>query len=108
MTQEYGPLILVFYIFRDVLSNPEIRNQYAKSVEEYFNKKGDDVRIFFIPTDTEERLECVNPKFIDDKNTYDKLVKDLEEVKIKFDVGVDNGFNDLTDEDLVEIKKEGI
>ncbi len=105
MTQGYGPLILVFYIFRDVLSNPEIREQYAKSVEEYFNKKGDDVRIFFIPTDTEERLECVNPKFIDDKNTYDKLVKDLEEVKLKFDVGIDNGFNDLTEDDLIEIKK---
>ena len=102
MTQEYGPLILVFYIFRDVLSNPEIRNQYAKSVEEYFNKKGDDVRIFFIPTDTEERLECVNPKFIDDKNTYDKLVKDLEDVKLKFDVGVDNGFNIITDEDIIK------
>lgn len=106
MTQEYGPLILVFYIFRDVLSNPEIRNQYAKSVEEYFNKKGDDVRIFFIPTDTEERLECVNPKFIDDKNTYEQLVKDLEEVKIKFDVGIDNGFNHLDESDLIEIKKE--
>jgi|LakMenE01Jun11ns_1017448.scaffolds.fasta_scaffold9959639_46 hypothetical protein len=101
MTQQYGPLILVFYIFRDVLSNPEIREQYSKSVEEYFNHKGDDVRIFFIPTDTEERLECVNPKFIDDKNTYEQLVKDLEEVKLKFDVGVDNGFNDITDLDII-------
>lgn len=101
MIQQYGPLILVFYIFRDVLSNPEIREQYSKSVEEYFNHKGDDVRIFFIPTDTEERLECVNPKFIDDKNTYEQLVKDLEEVKLKFDVGVDNGFNDITDLDII-------
>lgn len=101
MTQQYGPLILVFYIFRDVLSNPEIREQYSKSVEEYFNHKGDDVRIFFIPTDTEERLECVNPKFIDDKNTYDQLVKDLEEVKLKFDIGIDNGFNDITDLDII-------
>jgi hypothetical protein len=101
MTQQYGPLILVFYIFRDVLSNLEIREQYSKSVEEYFNHKGDDVRIFFIPTDTEERLECVNPKFIDDKNTYEQLVKDLEEVKLKFDVGVDNGFNDITDLDII-------
>lgn len=106
MTQQYGPLILVFYIFRDVLSNTEVRNQYAKSVEDYFTKKGDDVRIFFIPTDTEERLECVNPKFIEDKNTYDKLVKDLEEVKKKFDIG--SGNNEQLDEsDLVEIKKEG-
>ena len=101
MTQQYGPLILVFYIFRDVLSNEKIREQYSKSVEEYFNHKGDDVRIFFIPTDTEERLECVNPKFIDDKNTYEQLVKDLEEVKLKFDVGVDNGFNDITDLDII-------
>jgi len=101
MTQQYGPLILVFYIFRDVLSNEKIREQYSKSVEEYFNHKGDDVRIFFIPTDTEERLECVNPKFIDDKNTYKQLVKDLEEVKLKFDVGVDNGFNDITDLDII-------
>lgn len=101
MTQQYGPLILVFYIFRDVLSNPEIREQYSKSVEEYFNHKGDDVRIFFIPTDTEERLECVNPKFIDDKNTYEQLVKDLEEVKLKFDIGIDNGFNDITDLDII-------
>lgn len=101
MTQQYGPLILVFYIFRDVLSNEKIREQYSKSVEEYFNHKGDDVRIFFIPTDTEERLECVNPKFIDDKNTYEQLVKDLEEVKLKFDIGVDNGFNDITDLDII-------
>jgi len=106
MTQSYGPLILVFYIFRDVLSNNEIRSQYAKSIEEYFNKKGDDVRIFFIPTDTEERLECINPKFIEDRKTYDKLFNDLEEIKNKFDIGLDNRFNELSDNDVLEIKKE--
>jgi hypothetical protein len=100
MTQHYGPLILVFYIFRDVLSNTELRTQYAKSVQTHFDSKGDDVRLFFIPTDTEERLECINPKFIDDKNTYEKLINDLEEIKRIFDVGSDNDVINVEETDL--------
>lgn len=87
MSTEKEPLILVFYIYRDVLSNREIRESYFESVKKHFEDIKVKATFFFLPTDTEERIECINPRFIEDQNEVEKLKRILGEVEKKFDIG---------------------
>lgn len=86
MTEEKEPLILVFYIYRDVLANKEIRENYFESVKKHFEDIKVKATFFFLPTDTEERIECINPRFIEDQNEIKKLKDILEEVQKRFDI----------------------
>ena len=83
-TTEKEPIILVFYIYRDVLAQKTIREQYFESVKKYFDEMKMKTAIFFLPTDTEERIECINPRFIDDQNEISKLKKVLDSAERLF------------------------
>lgn len=75
------PLFLVFYLSRDLFSNSELVAAYGENVKKYLDEKGDNVRLFFMPTDTEEKIVCINPLYIETKDEYDKidgLIKELE------------------------------
>jgi len=75
------PLFLVFYLSRDLFSNAELVAAYGENVKKYLDVKGDNVRLFFMPTDTEEKIVCINPLYIETKDEYDKidgLIKELE------------------------------
>ena len=62
--REYTPLILVFYLDKNLFSNREMIATYGENVRQYLENKGDDVRLFFLPTETEERISCINPVYI--------------------------------------------
>lgn len=87
MSTEKEPLILVFYIYRDVLANKEIRESYFESVKKHFEDIKLKATFFFLPTDTEERIECINPRFIEDQDEISKLKNVLEDVQKRFDIG---------------------
>ena len=75
------PLFLVFYLSRDLFANSELVAAYGENVKKYLDEKGDNVRLFFMPTDTEEKIVCINPLYIETKDEYNKidsLIKDLE------------------------------
>jgi hypothetical protein len=75
------PLFLVFYLSRDLFANSELVASYGENVKKYLDEKGDNVRLFFMPTDTEEKIVCINPLYIETKDEYNKidsLIKDLE------------------------------
>ncbi len=75
------PLFLVFYLSRDLFSNSELVASYGENVKKYLDEKGDNVRLFFMPTDTEEKIVCINPLYIETKDEYNKidgLIKELE------------------------------
>ena len=75
------PLFLVFYLSRDLFANSELVATYGENVKKYLDEKGDNVRLFFMPTDTEEKIVCINPLYIETKDEYNKidsLIKDLE------------------------------
>lgn len=77
-----NPLILVFYLDRGSFVNTELINAYGENVRKYLEEKGDNVRLFFIPTDGEEKINCINPVFIKDEDEFNKLnelVRSLEE-----------------------------
>jgi hypothetical protein len=87
MSTEKEPLILVFYIYRDVLANKDIRESYFESVKKHFEDIKLKATFFFLPTDTEERIDCINPRFIEDQDEITKLKNILEDVQKRFDVG---------------------
>lgn len=79
------PLILVFYIDREMIMNKELMGSFVNSVDMAIKQKNDNIRAFFMPTDTEERLECINPTIATEEQNQkiDKLIKELEN---EFDV----------------------
>ena len=87
--RDYTPLILVFYLERSLFKEREMIASYGDNVRQYLESRGDDVRLFFLPTDSEERIECINPLYIDDQNEFDKLNDLIEDLNNKFQVGVE-------------------
>lgn len=73
------PLILVFYIDRGVITNKDFREAYIESVNGIIKNNGANIITFFLPTDGEDRIECINPVSIDkvDHSEVFKLVNDL-------------------------------
>lgn len=55
------PLVLVFYLDRELLQNQQIATEFTNSVDMMIKQKGYNVMAFFLPTDGEERIECINP-----------------------------------------------
>tara|TARA_B100000963_G_scaffold71590_2_gene59792 strand:- start:2831 stop:3295 length:465 start_codon:yes stop_codon:yes gene_type:complete len=76
------PLFLVFYLSRDLFMDKKLVAAYGENVKTYLDERGDNVRLFFMPTDSEEKIECINPLYVDNKEDYkkiDNLIKNLEE-----------------------------
>ena len=101
MSTEKEPLILVFYIYRDVLSNKDIRESYFESVKKHFEEIKIKATFFFLPTDTEERIECINPRYIEDQDEISKLKNVLEDAQKRFDIGYFENDEDGTSNDGV-------
>jgi hypothetical protein len=85
----YSPLILVFYLQKDLFSNREMIETYGENVKQYLENRGDDVRLFFLPTEEQEKIVCVNPVYIEDQNEFNKLNDLIEDLTNKFQVGVE-------------------
>ena len=78
------PLFLVFYLDAETFSSQGLVATYGENVKKYLDEKGDNVRLFFMPTIDKERIECINPKYIEDKNEIDKLNNLIKELEGKF------------------------
>jgi hypothetical protein len=75
------PLFLVFYLSKDLFSNKQLVAAYGENVKKYLDEKGDNVRLFFMPTEKDEKIVCINPLYIEDEKEYEKinsLIKGLE------------------------------
>ena len=62
---------------------------YGENVRQYLENKGDNVRLFFLPTKESEKITCINPVFIEDEVEFDKLNDLIEDITNKFQVGVE-------------------
>jgi len=87
--REYTPLILVFYLDKNLFSNREMIATYGENVRQYLENKGDDVRLFFLPTEGEEKISCINPVYIDEQKDFDRLQDLIEDLTNKFQIGVE-------------------
>jgi hypothetical protein len=73
------PLIVVFYLDRDMMSNPSIIQPFAESVNILIEQKEANMMAFFLPTDGEERIEIVNPIQVEstEMERINNIVNDL-------------------------------
>ena len=80
------PLILVFYLDRELMQNGEIMQGFAKEVNNAIAQREANMMAFFLPTDDTERIECLNPIQIEeaDMERIDKIISELEK---NFDIG---------------------
>lgn len=94
------PLVIVFYLDADLMTNKQIIAQFAESVNYMFDQKKINAIAFFIPTKGEERVECINPVILkgDEIEKVNKLIKDIEKsFAIKEDIDVKDEMIDLTE-----------
>jgi len=87
MDKQY-PLIIVFYLDAELMSNPQIIKPFADSVNDALAKRKANAMAFFIPTKGEERVECINPIMVKEADMLE-INKMVEDIKASFSVGVD-------------------
>ncbi len=89
------PLILVSYMDRELTQNREIMAILNENMNRIIEEKGANIISIIIPTDGEERIECINPVMLE-KPDMDKINKLVDDIKKTFDIGqgADEGKND--------------
>lgn len=93
------PLILVFYLDREVMMQGEIIRAFADSVNNAIAQREANCMAFFLPTDGEERIECINPVMMHEAD-MEKVNQMIQDLASGFDIGqgADNGKNDSSNE----------
>jgi len=76
------PLIIVFYLDRGMMSS-DIMRPFADSINDVLAKKNANAIALFIPTDGEERVECINPTIVSEPD-MDKIIEMMEDIKKSF------------------------
>ncbi len=82
------PLVLVFYIDRETMQVRDIIEPFIESINMYIESKGYNVMALFMPTEGEERVECINP-VIATQEQLDKINVLIGEIELNFSIGGD-------------------
>ena len=92
------PLMLVFYMDRELMGT-EMMGNIAMGINDAIVQKDANAMAFFVPTDGEERIECINPMMVQEAE-MSKINKIVEDIKKGFDIGqgADKGKNDPENE----------
>jgi hypothetical protein len=79
------PLVIVFYLNKEMMANPQIINPYVNSINYIIEQKEANAIALFMPTDGEDRVEVLNPVLLNEskEEEYKKLIADI---KSKFDI----------------------
>lgn len=96
-TSNTYPLILVFYLDRLMLQQAEIRNLFANSVNHIIEEKKLNAVAFFLPTDGEDRIECINPMMVTEPDMA-KINKMVEDISTQF--SLKEKLDDISDEEM--------
>jgi hypothetical protein len=80
--------ILVCYLKPHIFEEPQILESFQTAVNKYLESKGSESMVFFIPTDKDERIECINPVYVEDahKAEYDKMIGLLGDLEKRLDM----------------------
>ena len=79
------PLVIVFYLNKEMMANPQIINPYVNSINYIIEQKEANAIALFMPTEGEDRVEVLNPVLLHEskEEEYKKLIADI---KSKFDI----------------------
>lgn len=99
------PLIIVFYLDRELMNNQEIMHIITNQVNDALLSKDANALAFFLPTDESERVECINPIMVEDAD-MDRINKIITDITTSFDVaqGADEGIDD--EDNIIELDNE--
>jgi hypothetical protein len=99
MENKQYPLILVFYVNRETLSEPYIANIFVNSVNDTIAARDANAMAFIVPTDGEEKIDCINPVQLSEPDMT-KIYNTIDDLKKNFDIGqgADEGINDEANE----------
>lgn len=99
------PLILVFYLEKEAMSNQLMIKPFVESINQMIYEKKANVMAFFIPTNGNPRVECINPSIVSEAD-MSKINKMVEDIKKSFSIGEDINIEDddieMTDEEIVK------
>jgi hypothetical protein len=89
------PMLIVFYLDREMMMNPDIIQPFAESVNSALEHRNANAIAFFLPTDSEERVVCLNPIQIESAD-MENINNIVEDIKKNFDIGqgADKDIND--------------
>jgi len=78
-TESTYPLVLVFYVDRQIMKNRQLMEHFTQSVNHLIEAKNFKVMAFFLPTDDVERIECINPIIAppEQMERVNKLINDI-------------------------------
>ena len=85
-TEKAYPMVLVFYLDREMMKNQELTQLFAESVNDLINVKNFNAIAFFLPTDGKERIECINPLIVP-KEKMEQINKMIEDISKNFGIG---------------------
>lgn len=95
------PLILVFYLDKELMSNPQIIGPFSEHVDRMISSREANAMAFFLPTDGEERVECINPVQVEPAK-MEKIMRMVDQITANFldigqgaDEGKDNPDNEI-------------
>lgn len=89
------PLVLVFYLDREMMSQRQIIEPFVKSVNDAIAAREANMMAFFMPTDDDEWIDCINPQTAS-KDEMERVTRIIGDLKKNFDIGqgADIGKND--------------
>ncbi len=87
-----------------MMMNPDIIQPFAESVNDALSQRKANALAFFLPTDGEERVECINPVQVEETE-MSRINKIIEDITNNFDIG--NGADDGKDNPDNEIELDG-
>jgi len=97
MKKKYGetPLVLVFYIDREMMVNRAMITPFVESINELIEKKNANIIALFLPCDEgQERVEAINPIILE-KPDVDRVNRLIEDIQTKFSIGADINLPDI-------------
>lgn len=80
------PMVIVVYMDRLILSDHDSMEIITKSVQAAFEAKNANTVTLFVPTDDQERIECINP-VIATEEQMNKINQMIDDIAKAYDVG---------------------
>ena len=98
------PLILVFYIDREMINDIRLINPFIESVNKMIEDKNANIMAFFVPCEYDnERIEVLNPALIKEPE-LDRINSIITDIEKAFSIGA---AIDVPDEEIeIEIKNK--
>jgi len=82
------PLIIVFYLDVDLMKNSAIITPFVEAVNNLLDFKKANAIALFLPTNGEERVECINPILVPELD-MNKINNMIDDIKKQFSIGTE-------------------